>query len=142
MIVMHPVLEDPSRAAFPLWPVVADRAYGFLPLGGGMSEAEIGTAVMLVAACNDLDPGVDGDERPPRPADPVGSFLHGLLTFDTPFASGGLRVTDTSTGIALVPGAAADWRTGGSGTTCSVTEAPGSATIPIPPLNGSVRRCG
>ncbi|MFJ8658847.1 hypothetical protein [Streptomyces sp. NPDC093795] len=58
-----------------------------------------------IAECNDIDPDPDaGDDRPPRPADPVGSFLHGLLTFDSLFASGGLRVTDSSTGVAFLPG--------------------------------------
>jgi len=48
-----------------------------------------------------------------RPADPLGSFLHGLLTFDTLFAAGGLRVTDSATGAAFLPGCCnglEDWR--------------------------------
>ncbi|MFG2334851.1 hypothetical protein ACGFMM_35340 [Streptomyces sp. NPDC048604] len=118
MIVMQPVLEALPPADFALWPVAAVpspgfSSTGFLPLGGAMSRPEIGTAVMLIAAGNDLDPGVHGDDRPPRPADPLGSFLHGLLTFDTPYAAGGLRVTDTSTGVVLVPGCCSgveEWR--------------------------------
>ncbi|WP_406424291.1 hypothetical protein [Streptomyces sp. NBC_01589] len=56
---------------------------------------------MAIAACNDIDPR---DDRPPRPDDPLESFLHGLLTMDSLFVSGGLQVTDTVTGATLVPG--------------------------------------
>jgi hypothetical protein len=113
VIVMQPVLEiystDGSNG-FDLWPVAEIEAFGFLPLSGELSTAEVGTAVMRIVACNDIDP--DGD-RPPRPADPVESFLHGLLTFDTLFAAGGLRVTDDSTGVTFQPGCCdglEDWR--------------------------------
>lgn len=47
------------------------------------------------------------------PAAALDSFLHGLLTFDRLFAAGGLRVTDTSTGVAFLPGCCdglEDWR--------------------------------
>ncbi|MGW7531286.1 hypothetical protein [Amycolatopsis sp. NPDC054798] len=43
----------------------------------------------------------------------MASFLHGLLTFDTLFAAGGLRVTDSATGVAFLPGCCnglEDWR--------------------------------
>ncbi|MGA5707422.1 hypothetical protein ACPCK8_13245 [Streptomyces cellulosae] len=56
---------------------------------------------MSIAAHNDVVPD---DDPPPRPADPLGSFLHGLLTMDDLFASGGLRVTDTASGVTLLPG--------------------------------------
>lgn len=65
---------------------------------------------MAIASRNDLDPD---DDRPPRPADPLGSFLHGLLTFDTLLAAGGLRVTDSATGVTFLPGCCnglEDWR--------------------------------
>ncbi|MFD8820931.1 hypothetical protein ACFV1C_00935 [Streptomyces sp. NPDC059605] len=110
MIVMQPVLETRSPDGFDLWPVTETGTSGFLPLGGGLSPTEVGTAVMCIADCNDIDP--DGD-RPPRPADALGSFLHGLLTFDTLFAAGGLRIVDGSTGVAFLPGCCdglEDWR--------------------------------
>ncbi|MFE4516874.1 hypothetical protein ACFRMQ_22070 [Kitasatospora sp. NPDC056783] len=110
MIVIQPVLEICTRDGFDLWPIAELEPTGFLPLSGGLSPAEVGTAVMRIAACNDIDPD---DDRPPRPADPLDSFLHGLLTFDTPFAAGGLRVTDDSTGITFQPGCCdglEDWR--------------------------------
>ncbi|MFC9028710.1 hypothetical protein [Streptomyces arboris] len=107
---MEPVLEVPAPDGFGLWPVAGTTPSGFLPLGGELSSAEVGTAVMAIAACNDVDP--DGD-RPPRPATAPGSFLHGLLTFDDLFAAGGLRVTDHSTGVTFAPGCCdglEDWR--------------------------------
>lgn len=110
MIVMQPVLEIYVPDGFDLWPVAEVEPFDFLPLGGELSPDEVGTAVARIAGCNDIDP--DGD-RPPRPAAPLDAFLHGLLTFDSLFAAGGLRVTDTSTGVAFLPGCCdglEDWR--------------------------------
>lgn len=79
--------------------------YGFLPLGGALTPAEVGTAVMRVAACDVHDEAApQPGDRPARPADPLGTFLHGLLTTDHLFVPGGLRVTDTATGAILLPG--------------------------------------
>ncbi|MFU0441744.1 hypothetical protein ACLZH7_25210 [Streptomyces sp. BG2AG] len=103
MIVLHPVLEVLASDDFTLWPVAESAPYGFLPLNGALGAAEVGTAVMRIADCNDIDPGTD-DARPPRPADPLLGFLHGLLTLDDLFVSGGLRITDTATGTTFLPG--------------------------------------
>ncbi|MEU0157461.1 hypothetical protein ABZ154_01085 [Streptomyces sp. NPDC006261] len=100
---MEPVLEVPAPDGFGLWPVAGTTPSGFLPLGGELSSAEVGTAVMAIAGCIDIDIDPDGD-RPPRPATAPGSFLHGLLTFDDLFAAGGLRVTDHSTGVTFLSG--------------------------------------
>ncbi|MEU9398242.1 hypothetical protein [Streptomyces sp. SID4985] len=102
MIVLQPVLETCATDGFDLWPVAECGAYGFLPLGGALSHVEVGTAVMCIAACNNVD--LEGEGRPKPPTDPLGNFLHGLLTMDDLFAAGGLRVTDTATGIVLSPG--------------------------------------
>ncbi|WP_228991090.1 hypothetical protein [Streptomyces sp. DH8] len=110
---MQPVLELGASGDFSLWPVAACAPPGFLALSGTLTSAEVGTALMLIARCNDIDPDPAGDDRPPRPADPLGSFLHGLLTFEDLFAAGGLRVVDRSTGVTLVPGCCGgleDWR--------------------------------
>ncbi|MFE5106001.1 hypothetical protein [Streptomyces sp. NPDC056663] len=107
---MQPVLEIYAPDGFDLWPVAEIKSFGFLPLSGELSPAEVGTAVMRIASCNDIDP--DGD-RPPRPAAALDSFLHGLLTFDNLYAAGGLRVTDKSTGVTFLPGCCdglEDWR--------------------------------
>lgn len=111
VIVMEPVLEVLPTEGFTLWPVARVGSYGFLPLSGELTPAEVGTAVMGIARWNDTDPEHDG--RPPRPTDPLGAFLHGLLTHDNVFAAGGMRVTDRSTGVTLLPGCCnglEDWR--------------------------------
>ncbi|MCX5228608.1 hypothetical protein [Streptomyces sp. NBC_00233] len=102
MIVLHPVLEILGTGDFDLWPVADSGTYGFLPLSGRLGTEEAGTAVMRIAECNTVDPA--DEEHPQRPADPLGGFLHGLLTAEGPFAAGGLRVTDTATGVTLLPG--------------------------------------
>lgn len=102
VIVLQPVLEIHARDGFALWPVAESMPYGFLPLSGALDPVEVGTAVMRIADCNDIDPEQDG--RPPRPADPMGSLLHRLVTMDDLFAPGGLRITDTATGTVFLPG--------------------------------------
>lgn len=102
MIVVQPVLETGAPDAFTLWPVAGLEPYTLLPLSGALGPAEVGAAVMAIAAYNDTDhPGCDG---PPRPADALGAFLSGLSATDTPLAPGGLRVSDSATGATLVPG--------------------------------------
>ncbi|MFB6889785.1 hypothetical protein ACFCX4_10775 [Kitasatospora sp. NPDC056327] len=111
---MQPVLEVLAPDNFVLWPVAEWKQFDYLALNGGLSPAEVGLAVMRIADCNDLDPSPEnGDDRPPRPADPTDSFLHGLLTFDSLFVTGGMRVVDTSTGVTFLPGCCGglgDWR--------------------------------
>ncbi|WP_329201932.1 MULTISPECIES: hypothetical protein [unclassified Streptomyces] len=109
---MQPVLEMNTPDGFALWPVAETERFGFLSLSGGLSPAEIGTALMRIAACNDVDPADDGD-LPPRPAEPLSGFLHGLLNLDNLYAAGGLRITDISTSITFSPGCCdglEDWR--------------------------------
>ncbi|MCX5417331.1 hypothetical protein [Streptomyces sp. NBC_00059] len=111
MLMMQPVLEGRSANGFALWPVAELDPAGWQGLSGGLTAAEVAAAVMRIAACNDLDP--DGDGRPPRPADPLDSFLHGLLTFEDLFVAGGLRVVDTVTGVEFLPGCCSgleEWR--------------------------------
>ncbi|MFH8869912.1 hypothetical protein [Streptomyces griseus] len=114
MIVMQSVLETRAPDGFSLWPVAEGASSRFTALSGNLGPAEIGTVLMLIAGCNDIDPDPGaGDDRPPRPADPLASFLHGLLTSEDPFVSGGLRVVDGATGVTLLPGCChglEDWR--------------------------------
>ncbi|MCX5199411.1 hypothetical protein OOK31_36995 [Streptomyces sp. NBC_00249] len=100
---MQPVLEMNTPDGFGLWPVAETERFSFLPLSGELSPAEIGTALMRIAACNDVDPA-DFGGLPPRPAEPLSGFLHGLLNLDNLYAAGGLCVTDNSTGITFSPG--------------------------------------
>ncbi|MER5554837.1 hypothetical protein ABT001_24725 [Streptomyces sp. NPDC002793] len=107
---MQPVLETNAPDGFDLWPVAQVQPFAFLPLSGELSPAEVGTAMMRIADCNDIDPHGD---RPPRPDGALDSFLHGLLTFENLFAAGGLRVTDHSAGVTFLPGCCdglEDWR--------------------------------
>ncbi|CAM5535168.1 hypothetical protein [Streptomyces griseus] len=111
---MQPVLETRAPDGFSLWPVAEGASSRFTALSGNLGPAEVGTVLMLIARCNDIDPDPGaGDDRPPRPADPLASFLHGLLTSEDPFVSGGLRVVDGATGVTLLPGCChglEDWR--------------------------------
>ncbi|MFD7445998.1 hypothetical protein [Streptomyces sp. NPDC059909] len=101
MIVLQPVLEVCAPADFGLWPIAETEPDGFLPLSGALTPAEVGTAVMRIADYNDVP---EADEHPSRPADPLGAFLRGLLATDDLLAPGGLRVTDTVTGVTVLPG--------------------------------------
>lgn len=108
---MQPVLEVYALDGFTLWPVAEVESFGYLTLSGKLTPLDVGTAVMRIAACNEN--ASDDDDRPLRHADPVGSFLHGLLTVDPLFAAGGLRVTDDATGTTFLPGCCnglEDWR--------------------------------
>ncbi|WP_327687000.1 hypothetical protein [Streptomyces sp. NBC_00467] len=96
---MQPVLEISAADDFALWPVGEHESYGYLVLNGELTPAEVGTAVMRIADCNDFEPE---QEHGPCPTDPLGTFLHGLLTMPDLFAAGGLRVTDNATDTVFV----------------------------------------
>ncbi|MGW1464532.1 hypothetical protein ACWCPT_09305 [Streptomyces sp. NPDC002308] len=123
-MVMQPVLEIFADADdFALWPVGEHQPYGYLVLNGELTPAEVGTAVMQIADCNDVE---SEEEHGPCPTDPLGRFLHGLLTMPDLFAAGGFRVTDTTTGAVFVePGCCngletwRDWLEVLDGTGCS-----------------------
>ncbi|MEJ8639749.1 hypothetical protein [Streptomyces sp. MS2.AVA.5] len=78
-------------------------------LNGELTPAEVGTAVMRIAGCNDFELE---EEHGPCPTDPLGAFLHGLLTMPDLFAAGGFRVADNAT-VFVEPGCCnglAAWR--------------------------------
>jgi len=105
---MEPVLET-REVDFSLWPAAPAESFGYLPLTGRLTADEVGLAVMLIAFGNDND----DEDAPPKPADPVGSFLHGLVTRESLFVPGGLRVVDTAAGITFMPGCCCgveEWR--------------------------------
>ncbi|MFJ9377550.1 hypothetical protein [Streptomyces sp. NPDC101455] len=120
-MVMHPVLEILAVDDFALWPVVEHESYGYLVLDGELTPAEVGTAVMRIADCNDFEPE---EEHGPCPTDPLSAFLHGLLTMPDLFAAGGFRVTDSAT-VFVEPGCCSgletwrDWLEVLDGTGCS-----------------------
>ncbi|MFC8953737.1 hypothetical protein ACFT8P_14060 [Streptomyces sp. NPDC057101] len=96
---MQPVLEVFAADDFALWPVGEHESYGYLALDGDLTPAEVGTAVMQIAACNDFEPE---EEHGLCPTDPLGTFLHGLLTMPDLFAAGGFRVTDSATDTVFI----------------------------------------
>ncbi|MFE7764706.1 hypothetical protein [Streptomyces sp. NPDC057438] len=98
-MVMQPVLEIFAADDFALWPIGEHESYGYLVLDGDLTPAEVGTAVMRIANCNDFEPE---EEHGPCPTDPLGTFLHGLLTMPDLFAAGGFRVTDSATDTVVV----------------------------------------
>jgi hypothetical protein len=98
-MVMQPVLEILTADDFALWPIDEHESYGYLVLDGELTPAEVGTAVMRIADCNDFEPE---EEHGPCPTDPLGTFLHGLLTMPDLFAARGLRVTDNATDTVFV----------------------------------------
>ncbi|CAL9610067.1 hypothetical protein SUDANB37_05644 [Streptomyces sp. enrichment culture] len=71
---MHPVLEAAAPDGFALWPIAHVEPDAFLRLSGELTPYEAGTALLSIAAHN--DPAA----APKRPADPLGSSLHGPLT--------------------------------------------------------------
>ncbi|WP_405477434.1 hypothetical protein [Streptomyces canus] len=98
-MVMQPVLEIFAADDFTLWPVGEHKSYGYLVLDGKLTPAEVGTAVMRIADYNDFEPE---EEHGPCPTDPLGAFLHGLLTMPDLLAAGGFRVTDNATDTVFV----------------------------------------
>lgn len=110
MIVMKPVVEVFGTAGFTLWPVAEVPDWSFQPLHGALTPSEIGTAMTGIVRTNDVDPD---DDQPPRPTDPLGGYLHGLLTSEDLVAFGGLQVTDTNSGVVFDPAccdSVEDWR--------------------------------
>ncbi|MDX2564427.1 hypothetical protein PV371_32905 [Streptomyces sp. TX20-6-3] len=99
VMVMQAVLEISADDDFALWPVGEHEPYGYLVLNGELTPAEVGTAVMQIADCNDLEPE---EEHGPCPTDPLGTFLHGLLTMPDLFAAGGFRVAEDATDTVFV----------------------------------------
>ncbi|GAA3479617.1 hypothetical protein [Streptomyces yanii] len=96
---MQPVLEISAADDFALWPIGEHESYGYLVLNGELTPAEVGTTVMRIADCNDFEPE---EEHVPCPTDPLGTFLHGLLTMPDLFAAGGFRVADNTTDTVFV----------------------------------------
>lgn len=98
MITLQPVLETYRADGFTLWPVAAPRAENLLALSGDMREAELGTALAVIAEYN-------SDDGP--------RTIRTLADAECLVAPGGLRILDTATGIAVTPGCCSgieDWR--------------------------------
>ncbi|GAB2840358.1 hypothetical protein GCM10022221_44680 [Actinocorallia aurea] len=87
MLEMRAALEVARFRGFGLWPVAEVDELGFFVLDRGLGAPEVGMVVMQIADTNNVAPA-PGD--PPRPQEPVGAFLHGLLTSDDLVAYGGI----------------------------------------------------
>ncbi|MCM2416353.1 hypothetical protein [Streptomyces sp. RKAG290] len=96
---MQAVLETSAADGFSLWPVDEYKSHGYLGLDRKLTPAQVGTAVMRIADYNCAGPE---EERAPCPADPLGTFLQGLLTLPDLLAAGGFRVTDNATSTVFV----------------------------------------
>jgi hypothetical protein len=86
VIILQPVLETYSVNDFTLWPVAEQPVGNLLVLSGDMREAEVGTAMAVIAEYN------------------CAEALQSLLDGACLFAPGGLRIRDTATGTAVNPG--------------------------------------
>ncbi|PPK61212.1 hypothetical protein V5P93_004976 [Actinokineospora auranticolor] len=100
MTTMRPVLQVYPPGGFDLWSVVKSED-GHLELGGDLTPAEVGTAMMRFIGYNDVEPQ---DSRT-RPSDPLGSYLYGILALNpaSAVAPGGLRAV-SPTGVVFTPG--------------------------------------
>ncbi|MGW1787345.1 hypothetical protein ACWCQQ_51225 [Streptomyces sp. NPDC002143] len=90
---MQPVLGIFAADDFALWPVGEHESYGCLLLDGELTPADVDTAVMRIADCNDFEPE---EEHGPCPTDPLGTFLQGLLTMPDLFTARGYFGHDPS----------------------------------------------
>lgn len=66
VIVMQPVLETCAPDGFSLWPVAEGESSRFTALSGKLTSAEVGTVLMLIAGCNDIDLAVPANGRAQR----------------------------------------------------------------------------
>ncbi len=99
---IEPVVEVVGDAEFDLWPVVGRDGFWYLALHGDLTEREVGTALHQVLRWFHTDEQGIGvatvDDYlaralAPRGADDV-----------RPMAMGGMRFTDTATGVTILPG--------------------------------------
>ncbi|PZG18520.1 hypothetical protein C1J01_14810 [Nonomuraea aridisoli] len=96
MIVMDAVLETYDAEGFTAWPIAEPPDDRILALSGGLTPAEVGTAMAVIVAYAGF------------PAEPVAD-LHltldrHLVEAECLIAPGGVRVTDTVTGARILPG--------------------------------------
>ncbi|GGS82905.1 hypothetical protein GCM10010286_04490 [Streptomyces toxytricini] len=114
VITARPVLELHRLDGFSLWPAAfPEEPYVLLPLGAGLTPAEVGAVVACLAdahaeASEAGGEPLAGTQAAPVPSpdrDPAGSFLRGLLAGGEDLhLAGGVRITDTTTGAVVDPG--------------------------------------
>ncbi|MER5384620.1 hypothetical protein ABT040_30890 [Streptomyces sp. NPDC002688] len=105
---MDAVMETYEARDFTLWPTAAPPADGLLPLSGRLSPAETGTAMAVLATYNKGE-----RRRGARDPEDGGELIRRLKATERVVAPGGLRLTDTATGVTAAPGCCVgteDWR--------------------------------
>jgi len=140
VLIIDAVLELYEAADFALWPIAAPPAQRLLSLSGDLSALEVGTAMAVLTGYNGRQ-RTRGDLGPRDGAAALGR----LMSVESVVAPGGLRIRDTVSGVTASrchQGAAAVWRTGGSGSVCWTARSHGSATTPRRVSSVSDRSCG
>jgi hypothetical protein len=102
VITMQAVVEVPTRAGPPPWPVAPLPAGSWLELNAGCTDGQVGLFVSALAGGIDVAPPGGRHE-----------VADALLAEELLIAAGGLRVGDTRTAMVVVPGCCAgleDWR--------------------------------
>ncbi|MEV2251659.1 hypothetical protein AB0I94_13960 [Streptomyces sp. NPDC050147] len=99
MLIMDAVLETYEARGCALWPVSDPADERLLRLSGDLSPRQVGTAMAVLAGYNNRP-----RERGGRRTEDGLAQLNRLLTAECVVAPGGLRVTDTDTGVTAEPG--------------------------------------
>lgn len=103
MIEFQAVVSAYHSTPFPHWPVADQPPDDLIVLSGRLAEPEVAKAMAAIAEYNRHDLGVPD----------ALSLLRNLSESERVVASGGLRVRDTTTGVAIEPGCCCgleDWR--------------------------------
>lgn len=87
VLIAEAVIEQTDHAGFAGWPTTQVAGSGHMPLHAGLTVEEIGSVVWSFLDANHVFDDPDAD----------GATVHG-----------GVRVTDTTTGVVLVPGCCSD----------------------------------
>lgn len=95
MIIVDPVVETYSASDFTAWPIGDLPAGNLLRVSGGLTSADVGTVMAVIAT------GVDGVADPDAMTSPL---LQRMIETDCLIAPGGLRVHDSATGVTMNPG--------------------------------------
>jgi hypothetical protein len=110
VIIVEPVIETSEARGFTAWPVSARPGPEGLALSGKLTQADIGTAMAVIAVYNHdhmSPPGEEDDQLAPA------QLIQRITQADSLIAPGGLRVRDTVTGQAVNPGCCCgleDWQ--------------------------------
>lgn len=97
MITVDAIVETVAASGFTAWPV-ANPLDSVLSLSGRLSSAEVGTVLAVIA-----DYSVSASDEDAIEAD-RSEFTRRVINAECLIAPGGLRIRDTTSGIAVDPG--------------------------------------